>query len=347
MKIKLKHINPNPFRHIENYPIQKEKVAALRESIGETGFWDNIVARQNNGSIEIAYGHHRMEALRQEFNGNHEIDLIIRDLDDSHMLKIMARENMEEWGTSAWIEMETVKAVVEAFGEGKIQLQKPSKLGAAAQFRKAPSFAKLEQGESRGDTSRLYNSVTIANFIGWYPDKVKVALRALELIEKGVAKEREFRKATTTEAAQIVTNAETTLAIHSSRPEVAKRKAAEVVKAVSKGFRERKERSSAIAVAKRIREKVDPKSKRLPDVDKFIQRMEFDLALILSPNDPLTKQLAEVLKVIDDVEDDRREQLWIQLTDLSSRAKIFARMVKKGEWMGEKQVRALMLEWRK
>ena len=34
--------------------------------------------------------------------------LIVRDLDDTAMLQIMARENLEEWGISAEVEHETV-----------------------------------------------------------------------------------------------------------------------------------------------------------------------------------------------------------------------------------------------
>src|SRR5262245_24310269 len=100
---KLKDIKPNPFRHIERYPIKPEKVAALRESLRTTGYWGNIVARLMNGTAEIAYGHHRLNAMREEYakEPDKEISLLIQDLDDEAMLQIMARENMEEWGTSA------------------------------------------------------------------------------------------------------------------------------------------------------------------------------------------------------------------------------------------------------
>jgi hypothetical protein len=45
------------------------------------------------------------------------------------MLQIMGRENMEEWGTSAWVEQETIRAVVLAYAEGKINLPPVSKTG--------------------------------------------------------------------------------------------------------------------------------------------------------------------------------------------------------------------------
>ena len=68
MKVRLKDLNPNPFRDIKNYPISEEKVQSLVNSIHQIGFWDNILARKTNGRIEIAYGHHRHLALQKHFN---------------------------------------------------------------------------------------------------------------------------------------------------------------------------------------------------------------------------------------------------------------------------------------
>ena len=45
MKIQLKNVRPNPFRHIDRYPIREEKIAALKKSISDTDFWENLVAR--------------------------------------------------------------------------------------------------------------------------------------------------------------------------------------------------------------------------------------------------------------------------------------------------------------
>ena len=123
MKIAVRDLLPNPFRHLERYPIDEAKVAALVYSIKDTTFWDNLLARKapdNAGKKEIAYGHHRLMALKKA--GVIEIDIPVRDLDDTTMAKIMAHENMEEWAHSAIIEQETVRAIVEAYGAGRIQL---------------------------------------------------------------------------------------------------------------------------------------------------------------------------------------------------------------------------------
>ena len=105
-------IRPNPFRNIDRYPINREKVEKLKESIGRTDFWDNLVARSGaDGKPEIGYGHHRMVALRELFGPEHEISLIVRDLDDAAMLHVMADENMQEWASDIEVQKETVRAV--------------------------------------------------------------------------------------------------------------------------------------------------------------------------------------------------------------------------------------------
>jgi len=109
MKIQIKDLKPNPFRDMENYPINQEKVQSLTNSINQTGFWDNILARKNNGNIEIAYGHHRLVVLKKLFRPDDYVDIPVKELDDATMIRIMANENMNEWDTSIQIINETVK----------------------------------------------------------------------------------------------------------------------------------------------------------------------------------------------------------------------------------------------
>src|SRR3982750_4845471 len=110
-KVKLADLNPNPYRDIGVYPFKREKIDALKISIDDTGFWDNILAREYNGQIQIAYGHHRLKALHEMYGefGDFEVDIPVKDISDADMIKIMARENMEEWNTEPAIIDETVK----------------------------------------------------------------------------------------------------------------------------------------------------------------------------------------------------------------------------------------------
>jgi len=109
MKVKIKDLYPNPFRDMENYPINPEKIESLKNSINQTGFWDNILARENGKIIEIAYGHHRLQVLKELYKPGHEVDIPVKELDDSTMIRIMANENDESWGAIPKVIDETVR----------------------------------------------------------------------------------------------------------------------------------------------------------------------------------------------------------------------------------------------
>lgn len=209
----LDKVEANPFRHIERYPIRRAKVEALKASFKTTGFWGNIVARQVNGVAQIAYGHHRLRALVEHYadDPRTEVELIIRDLDDEAMLQIMARENMEEWGTSASVEHETIRAVVEAYAQGKIQLPQPDERTHVRAIRDAPSFIPTDAvGAHR---QHPYTAQTLANFLGWIApngrpqNKVHNALAALEFIEEEILRESDFTGLTTKQAEAVVEQA--------------------------------------------------------------------------------------------------------------------------------------------
>jgi ParB-like chromosome segregation protein Spo0J len=111
MKIKVNQLCFNPYRNVDKYPVNKQKVEELKVSMKETTFWDNILARPKPGAeskYEIAYGHHRLIAIRElEIK---EVDIPIRDLDDATMLRIMANENMDMWKSVPSVLYETVRA---------------------------------------------------------------------------------------------------------------------------------------------------------------------------------------------------------------------------------------------
>lgn len=111
MKVKVSQLKPNPYRRMNHYPIDREKVEALKNSISETEFWDNILARQTSDGFEIAYGHHRLFALQEL--GIKEVEIPVKNLSDSRMLQIMANENHDDWHSSPAVINETVAAAKE------------------------------------------------------------------------------------------------------------------------------------------------------------------------------------------------------------------------------------------
>ncbi len=98
-------IDHNPFRNTDKYPFVERKLEALGRSIDAVGLWEGIIARRSGNRYELAFGHHRYEAAKRA--GLTSVTLIIRDLDDEHMLQFMGRENMEDYNADFLTMLET------------------------------------------------------------------------------------------------------------------------------------------------------------------------------------------------------------------------------------------------
>lgn len=138
-KINIEFIKNNPNRRMDLFKIDPVKVKGLVESINQTGFWDNIMVRPFDNTLadgtavmnhtemtaaladgrvnfsaqvfELAYGHHRLEALKEA--GIKEIDVPVKYISDEHMMRIMALENKEGWGAVLISNLETVRQAKE------------------------------------------------------------------------------------------------------------------------------------------------------------------------------------------------------------------------------------------
>lgn len=205
--IAIKNLVPNPFRRLDEYPILREKVDPLKESIRSTGFWGTIVGRPTeNGKVEIAFGHHRRIALQEVYDGDHEVEIIVRGLSNDDMLKMMARENMEEWGTSAWVELETIRATVQAYGEGKLK-----------QFPVLPKDTnkKFIRYAAKSISQGPYTVMSVAQYLGWTTTSentgrtepnfaCETAFHALDMIDAGFLDEFDLRRLGRTQMSELV-----------------------------------------------------------------------------------------------------------------------------------------------
>lgn len=127
MKVRLGDIRPNPFRDLTHYRIDEDKVNALVNSIQSTTFWsETVLVREVEGTIEQAFGHHRIEAARRALGENSEVEVTLRDLSDADMLRMMAEENLREWKHDLSVQIQTVQAVIDAAESGRITLPEPN-----------------------------------------------------------------------------------------------------------------------------------------------------------------------------------------------------------------------------
>lgn len=181
VRVAIKMIAPdrclaNPYRHIERYRISEEKVDALLSSYKQSGFWDgSIQARPaKDGCVEIAFGHHRVEAARRA--GLKQIGVVVAPRSNADMLLMMADENREEFKHDALVAVETIAAVIEAYGRDEIELDPvPNKSPGGSVYvipggiTSPPPAGAIPRDGTGGWTrgGKPYTCLTVARFLGW------------------------------------------------------------------------------------------------------------------------------------------------------------------------------------
>src|SRR6202451_3386784 len=183
-KIALASVVASPFRDFTINPLDENRIVKLVESIETTGFWKNIIVRENSkGQFEIVFGHYRLEALRRKYGKNEEFDFNVVKLSDAEVLQRMSRDHDDAYGHGFEFTMEIVKATVNAIASGEIKLEIPSNSNA---IRVAPGFVR---GANR-DSRFAYNMLSVARFLGRTckndkesNDDVRAAFAFLELVE--------------------------------------------------------------------------------------------------------------------------------------------------------------------
>jgi hypothetical protein len=137
-----------------------------------------------DGAFQIAFGHHRLVALRER--NVETVEIIVRDLSNEDMLRMMALENLEDYGASAWVELETIRTTIEAYGKGEIELPPVP----------AKTRSHLVKYDPPDSADHPYTKSTVAEFLGWTKKgprgsiepnyACEVAFTALDCIEKGI-----------------------------------------------------------------------------------------------------------------------------------------------------------------
>lgn len=358
MKIALKNVLPNPFRDIDNYPTNAKKIETLVTSIEDTEFWENIVCREtpestkNNRIVQIAYGHHRMEALRQhnEKTGKYpEVELIVKKLPDSQMLKIMANENLQEWGHSSDIERETVKAVVVAYAEGKIELNKPPAKQSKKTTRYAPSFC---AGWSSEKLDHPYTAESVRKFLGWKGvDAVRHTLEALCLIEQGILKESQLDGLSSGKAYVVVSEVNKAVKLKDGLKKEADidaegstegravqiyKKAEEagtsVVALTAKAVSDTLHKGGSVSEAKNASidaRKHDKPEAELPDIGKATSKISTSITQWLEPDRAMAKKLDSLMLHIKNIDASALNDLDMSLSTLIEYAQEYKNQIKK------------------
>lgn len=335
MIVKLKDVLPNPFRDMDRYPIHEKKIALLKKSIKSTDFWENVVTRvspEHSEKIELAYGHHRLTALRELYDPEKEFNWIVRDMDDTQMIKIMADENAAEWGNAADIERETVRAIVGAYASNRIAMKPPKPRTRPDQMRFAPSFCLKK--ESTALTVRAvspYTAESIASFIETLDtDTVQYTLRMLCLVEQGHIKEDKIKGLDTIQCKAIVSEIAKSLgdaeiikdeAVKDSMqatPEGkiaiiqhAKEKASQLMAITAKTVSEAAsvDTKSARAAGRKARAAARQKDEEVPEINKAADKVTGQLHRLLKPKHSIGGKLEEMINFKSHLSDISKQNL--------------------------------------
>jgi len=419
MKVKINQLNPNPYRDMENYPINREKVEALKASMEQTGFWDNILARPkpfftmevgqveytgaeyilvpgyigvrfwdrditnekdplynkylsiecekhkkafaaleehegmqmcmadwrgeeeygviydrdnageeeegpDSGAInndkepifELAYGHHRWVALKEMLSQDNTIDIPVKDISDASMLKIMAKENDNEWETNIAVTDETVRQTRKFLKEHpeEIKTKKPkdyksSNIGIGKGYMLSPE------------------AFQIAEFLDWGEQKVYNSLVRIGMIEDGEVEKDVIERMPTAKAADRFVSA-VRAAKKSGKP-IDIEKQRQVVERLKKedNFSDRGIREEI------IRESWEQPKKKVIDYERRekIQKYDSFLVDVRESVDECLEQLRKLVRIEIELQPDQTAQRMLLNMSLKSLHKQIELLIKTNE----------------
>lgn len=265
MKILLKDIHANPYRDFDRNPLIPERTQQLIDSINATEFWDNIVVRPAvyGKGYELAYGHHRLEAAKlAKPNGKKitHVDIPVKDLSDAVMVKMMADENLMQWGRSPAATLEAVQAARDLIEYG---IENAETIEEFAGYTGIPSnatpasWAKLKNSGEAG--CKLIGQVLGQS---WSPTVINESLKVINAdrnaeklaLEEAAAKKEAIALEKARKEAEAKSKAEAALAAEKAKIEAEKRRQAAEAEAKARSEKEAAAKKRAEAQAAKAKE---------------------------------------------------------------------------------------------
>lgn len=325
----IEQVDANPFRRLGDYPYVQRKLDTLTKSINDVGLWEGVIGRKSGNRVEIAFGHHRVEAARQA--GLTEINVIVRDLSDDQMLAFMGRENMEDYNADFLTMLETWEAAV-------------------------------DHGVTSRDVSEQ-QVIEVARLLGWTQARTgggdqmnrtaEACNSAYTLIKDGHVKRGVLHDMTVNDAREILTHASANMKRLEALGKQGQRPRAEIDKAkeqVAKAIKVTADEAREGSVAKRdLRGRLDGNTYRAAKEAKVTSPLFVEFGKKLADriegmlnSDVNADKLAEmvgVLDIIDSKEDQQIvERVKFYLAQLSDRALAWDRKLVKGKVVNLKSI---------
>ncbi len=97
MRLKISELKPNPFKkEINKGKLNPKIIEKIKGNIKELGLMGSLPIFKKDNKYFLIAGHHRIEALKQTFGSNHEIEVTLHNYSDENILRGMVVENLTQ-----------------------------------------------------------------------------------------------------------------------------------------------------------------------------------------------------------------------------------------------------------
>lgn len=307
-------VKANPYRRVAAYPIIKEKVEALKESIETTGWWENIVGRRVGKTIEVAYGHHRLEALKQL--GYTDFSMLIHEMDEDCMAQMMVRENDDVYSPNADTDREALDTIVQGVAKGALHLPDSARQDGRGGGQSGLSFT------VSGDTVKT-SVRALAAYTGWSQRRVQGAVAQLQAIQENLLDASDFKGMNVGQAERTARAAINDFTRQTkgqgATPAQARKSVRKVAKEVAKETREKRVGERLIgAKSADLRRKRDDAGK-VPDINTFAVDLAKQLEKVVQRGSLQADQLEQVTQYRGYLSKSARTALESSIASLQSR----------------------------
>ena len=177
-------IDANPWRNLEDFPLEQNRLDALKASMADTGVWPRIMVREVGGRYQQVFGHHQFDVM-EDF-GIDKADVFITDMTDLEMKQALGHENGDGTASSFsnvvnavmvardHIEMTVLQPIIDALGDEAFEIteEKVDPVCVNAYWREFFSdVSRLSQALNSEDIDRL--GVGIENISKFFNGGIK------------------------------------------------------------------------------------------------------------------------------------------------------------------------------
>ena len=90
-------LKPNPFKkNISNGELNREQIDKIKSNIKELGLMGSIPIFKKDNEYFLIAGHHRVEALKQVYGKDYEVEVTLNNYNEDQVFKGMVIENITQ-----------------------------------------------------------------------------------------------------------------------------------------------------------------------------------------------------------------------------------------------------------